>query len=293
MSTILPAPPDAPVTPAARPPWPVPPFVRASVGVHALALGASVALHAAWPWALGLVALDHAALASAGLVPRSTLLGPNRRRLDAASIARREIAITLDDGPDPDVTPRALDLLDEFGARATFFCIAERALAHAGLAREIAARGHSLQNHTHRHRHTFALLGPRAMAEELLRGQRALAELTGQQPVYFRAPAGLRNPFLDPVLHALDLELVSWTRRGFDTRDRRAGRVARRLTRGLAAGDILVLHDGGAARDAAGCPVCLPALRTLLEAARADGLDCVSLPDALSAAVPALSRPMS
>jgi peptidoglycan/xylan/chitin deacetylase (PgdA/CDA1 family) len=280
MSTLFPTPPAVPI--AARRPWPAPAFLRASVGAHALALGAAAALPATWPWALGLVALDHAVLCAAGLMPRSTLLGPNRRRLDAACVARGEIAITLDDGPDPAVTPRVLDLLDEFGAHATFFCIAQRAQANARLAREIVARGHSLQNHTERHRHTFALMGPRAMARELQRGQHCLFDLTGQRPAYFRAPAGLRNPFLDQVLHALELELVSWTRRGFDTSDGSAARVARRLTGGLVAGDILVLHDGGAARGATGEPVCVPALRAVLDAARSNGLACVSLPEALA-----------
>ena len=115
------------------------------------------------------------------------------------------------------MTPAVLDLLDAHGAHATFFCIAERARAHPALCREIVRRGHSVQNHSDRHSHRFSLLGPRAMAREIAAAQAALADITGEAPRFFRAPAGLRNPFLAPVLQRLDLQLVSWTRRGFDT----------------------------------------------------------------------------
>jgi peptidoglycan/xylan/chitin deacetylase (PgdA/CDA1 family) len=267
--------------------WPMPPFIRASLGLHALAAGATLALPAAWPWALGAVALDHALITAAGLWPRSRWLGPNVQRLDAAGTARHEIALTIDDGPDPAVTPAVLDLLDAHRVRATFFCIARRARAAPGLVREIVARGHSVQNHSDVHRHTFSLLGPRGFQRELRAAQETLADLAGVRPTWFRAPAGLRNPFLDPVLHRLDLRLVSWTRRGFDTRDGDALRVTRRLTRGLAAGDILLVHDGGAATGRDGRPVVLGVLPPLLEAVAAAGLRCVTLPQALEAPEPA------
>lgn len=260
----------------------MPALVRASIVVHAAALVALGVVPSAWPWALAALVANHAALTAAGLWPRSAWLGRNLTRLPAASAARREIAITIDDGPDPEVTPAVLDLLDAQGAKATFFCIAERVLAHPGLAREIVARGHSLQNHSHVHRHTFSLLGPRGFERELQRAQRAIEQVTGQSPRCFRAPAGLRNPFLDPVLHRLGLQLVSWTRRGFDTRERDPRRVLARLLRGLAAGDILLLHDGHAARSPAGRPVVLEVLPELLRACEGAGLRCVTLQQAMN-----------
>lgn len=268
-----------PAISAAR--WPMPPLVRATFGVHAAALAAGLAVPEAWPWALAGVALNHAALTAAGLTPRSALLGPNVTRLPAAAAARGEAAITLDDGPDPEVTPAVLDLLDAHGAKASFFCIAERAARHPALAREIVARGHSVQNHSHAHRHTFSLLGPRGFAAEIARAQATLADVTGERPVAFRAPAGLRNPFLDPVLHRLGLHLVHWTRRGFDTRERDPQRVLQRLARGLGPGDILLLHDGHAARAPSGRPVVLEVLPPLLAALREARLTPVTLRAAL------------
>lgn len=263
-------------------PWSWPPLVRASVGWHLLALAAVLFMPGAAPWAIGAVVLNHLLITAAGLTPRSSLLGPNITRLPPASAARGEIAITIDDGPDPEVTPQVLNLLEAHGQRATFFCIAERVLAYPALAREIVARGHSIQNHTARHRHNFSFLGPRGFHAEIERAQQMLQEVTGQSPHCFRAPAGLRNPFLAPVLHRLGLVLVSWTRRGFDTREGDAATVLARLTKDLKAGDILLLHDGHAARTAAGRPVVLEVLPLLLERIRTEGLRAVTLPQALT-----------
>lgn len=253
----------------------------ASALLHLGALGAALWVPGAMPWAIGAVVLNHALITGAGLTPRSRLLGPNVTRLPASAVARREMALTIDDGPDPVVTPQVLDVLEAYGQRATFFCIADRVAAHPALAREIVARGHSIQNHTARHRHDFSLLGPRGYAAEITRAQDLLTQATGERPTCFRAPAGLRNPFLAPVLQRLGLSLVSWTRRGFDTRERNPAKVLERLVRGLAAGDILLLHDGNAARTVAGRPVVLEVLPPLLERLQADRLRAVTLPEAL------------
>lgn len=255
--------------------------MRASVGVHAAALGAVALLPGALPWALAGVVANHAVLSGAGLWPRSTLLGPNIRRLPDGAAARREWALTLDDGPDPATTPAVLDLLDLFAAKATFFCIAERARAQPALLRRIVERGHDVQNHSKRHRHTFSLLGSQALKREIADAQHVLADLSGRRPHCFRAPAGLRNPLLDPVLDELGLHLVSWTRRGFDTREARPQTVLERLARGLAGGDILLLHDGHSRPAADGRPVVLSALPLLLQRCRDAGLRGVTLRQAV------------
>ena len=111
--------------PAARRPWRPAPLIRGSVALHLAAAGAALARPQWWPWALSAVVADHVLLGAVGLWPRSKLLGPNWTRLPEAGGAAA-IAITFDDGPDPDVTPRVLALLDEHRARATFFCVGER-----------------------------------------------------------------------------------------------------------------------------------------------------------------------
>jgi peptidoglycan/xylan/chitin deacetylase (PgdA/CDA1 family) len=271
--------PARPAPPPAR--WGQNRFVRASAVVHTAAFAAAALGPELWPWALGALAVNQAAILAGGLLPRSRLLGPNWTRLPAPAAARGEIALTLDDGPDPEVTPRVLELLARHGAQASFFCIGERAARYPQLLRAVTGAGHRVENHSQRHRHDFALLGPERYLAEISAAQETLAGLAGSAPRFFRAPAGLRNPFLEPALARLGLQLVSWTRRGFDTRNGNASSVHARLTRGLRAGDILLLHDGHAARTPAGAPVVLEVLPRVLEAARAAGLRPVTLRSAL------------
>lgn len=262
--------------------WQPSAFIRASVALHGAALLATLVRPSLWPWTLGSVIANHLLLTAAGLCPRCSLLGPNWTRLPAGAQERGLVSVTLDDGPDPEVTPRVLEVLEAHGARATFFCIGERVQQHAALAREMIRRGHDIQNHSQRHLHGFSFLGPRGLTREIERAQETIASATGQEPRFFRAPAGLRNPFLEPVLARLGLQLASWTRRGFDTVHREADGVLGKLTARLGAGDILLLHDGHAARTRDGQPVVLEVLPRLLEAIAAAGLHPVTLSTGLA-----------
>lgn len=236
---------------------------------------------ALWPWAAGLVGLNQLCLALAGLWPRSQLLGPNWVRLPMPAAQRGEIAITIDDGPDPQITPQVLEILDRHHARATFFCIGERARRYPDLCREIVRRGHAIENHTQRHSVLFAFLGPFRTRREIRKAQDTLTAITGQAPRFFRPPAGMRSPVLHPVLAHLGLLHASWSRRGFDTRETKPDVVLNRLLHGLKGGDILLLHDGNAARTAAGAPVILEVLPRLLDSVVRAGLRPVTLRSAL------------
>lgn len=244
-------------------------FLRASVGLHAAGAAALWLAPERWPLVLGGLLLDHAIIGGGVLWPRSTLLGPNLTRLDTRA---GEVALTFDDGPDPEVTPAVLDRLDRHRARATFFCVGRRVLAHRDLVAEVHRRGHRVENHTFSHPHAFGLYGAASMEREIRAAQDAIAAATGREPRLFRAPVGIRNPWLDRVLARTGLRLVSWTRRGLDTVRGDARRIAGRLLRGLKAGDILLLHDRSGRRDAAGRVVALEALDRVL-----DGLDAAGM----------------
>jgi peptidoglycan/xylan/chitin deacetylase (PgdA/CDA1 family) len=230
------------------------------------------------------VAADHLLLTAAGLWPRSTLLGPNWTRLPESAAVSGSVAITIDDGPDAQITPRVLALLAEYSARATFFCIGERVARYPELAREILSRGHAIENHSQRHLNRFSVLGPGGMGAEIERAQETIGAVTGQRPRFFRAPAGLRSLFLEPVLRRLDLRLASWTRRGFDTVDSNPQAVLGKLTRNLRARDILLLHDGHAARTRSGSAVIVEVLPRLLETLAAGGLGTMTLREAATTA---------
>lgn len=256
-------------------------LLRGSVALH-VGAGLGVALApSGWPLAAGAVAANHLAIALAGMVPRSSLLGPNLTRLPA-SAADDVVALSFDDGPDPAITPAILDRLAASAARASFFCVGWRVERHPQLVREMRERGHQVENHSHRHSHSFAFLGPARLRDEVQRAQDAIANAAGRPPVLFRAPAGIRNLFLQPVLESLSLRLVSWTRRGFDTVSRRPDRVATRLSAGLAPRDILLLHDGPPVRRAQGRVAALDALPFLLDALARRGLRSIPIAEALA-----------
>jgi peptidoglycan-N-acetylglucosamine deacetylase len=258
--------------------WKPSPAIKATAIVHlgaALALGGGVT----WPWAAGALLVNHLALTAAGLWPRSRWLGANLLTLSSDAQEAQQIAITIDDGPNPDVTPAVLDILDAFNAKASFFCIGTAVQANPALAREIVRRGHGVENHSYAHRHHFSLMGMGSLRREITQTQDIIAQTTGRAPQYFRAPAGLRNPLLDPVLQGLNLRLATWTRRGFDTVTPNADIVLARLEVHLAPGDILLLHDGNCAYTLQGQPVILDVLPKLLERFRQKGFHAVSLTD--------------
>lgn len=248
------------------------PLFAASTVVHGAAAALIVARPSAWPWALSGLAANHVVLSTAGLLPRAGWLGPNVTRVPSPE--PDTLSLTFDDGPDPDITPRVLDLLAAGPHRATFFCVGSRVTAHPDVARAIVAAGHRIENHTATHPNGFAFRGPGGMRREVEGAQEAIAAVTGRRPIWFRAPAGIQNPFLPFVLASAGLSLVSWTRRGFDTVTPDAAAVAARLIGpGLRAGDILLLHDR--------VPVSLAALPHVLDAMARAGLRSEPLPSVI------------
>jgi len=144
------------------------------------------------------------------------------------------------------------------------------------------AQGHRVENHGYSHSHAFSLFTPARMRADIARAQAVIADASGQAPRFFRPTAGLRNPFLEPVLAGLDLRLASWSRRAYDTRETRPEVIVQRLVRGLRDGDILLLHDGHAARSADGEPVLLHVLPLLARQLAHTGLRSVTLAQALT-----------
>jgi peptidoglycan/xylan/chitin deacetylase (PgdA/CDA1 family) len=162
----------------------------------------------------------------------------------------RGVALTFDDGPSPEHTPRILDLCDESGVKATFFVIGEKAARYPDLVREIAARGHGIGVHGHRHDRLLALRAPRTVAEDLDEAIAAIEAITGEKPAFFRPPVGVTSPRVARALEWFDLTVVGWSVRGLDgRRSARPDRVAARVTRRLRDGAIVLLHDAAEGDD--------------------------------------------
>ena len=212
--------------------------------LFACAAGAAAFLPGGWrggAWCgLGLA---YAGLLTWGVVSmRSGLFGPAVTHGDPA---RPEVALTYDDGPDPDATCALLDLLRDRGVPATFFVVGARARAHPEVVRRCHAEGHLVGNHTDRHSHlTNFFLGP-FIRRELRACQETVERITGVAPRAYRPPVGLVNPLTEPVARSLGMKLVGWQVRSLDTRLRRPEDVVRRVLDRVRPGGIVLLHDGG------------------------------------------------
>jgi peptidoglycan/xylan/chitin deacetylase (PgdA/CDA1 family) len=210
------------------------------------------------PWAIGLPAAAAAGVGVglwAAVSPSSQLFGPTLRRLPA-DVPGRRLALTFDDGPNPAITPRLLDLLERFEARATFFVVGRFARACPELIREINARGHLLANHTDTHPHLAWHSGARnatelrrcegSVGEALAAGAstNARAEIGAVKMRWMRPPFGFRGPQLWGAMRETGVERVAmWSKLCFDWKPQPAERMIRRLAR-VGAGDIVLMHDG-------------------------------------------------
>lgn len=177
----------------------------------------------------------------------------------------RRVALTFDDGPDPEATPRLLDLLAARGTRATFFLIGERAARHPAVVRAIAAGGHEIGNHTWHHRNAW-FLAPGATAREIEGGARVLADLAGRLPRLYRPPWGIVNAAALRTTARLDLVTVLWSVQHEGLRPREPEAQLRHIRARLHDGAIVDLHDAPGLPGAPGRLLrMMPGLLDLLE----------------------------
>jgi peptidoglycan/xylan/chitin deacetylase (PgdA/CDA1 family) len=194
------------------------------------------------------------------------------------SEAGRKVALTFDDGPDTEHTPRVLDILGGHGVNATFFLIGRRAERAGAVARRIAAAGHDLGNHTWSHRSLW-LAGPRETARQVSQGHEAIAQAAGAPPRFFRPPWGMTNLALFPALRALGTPCVFWTAQTEGRRPAAPALQVERARRHVRAGGIVDLHDADGVPGAGARLVeALPAMIGML---RAEGYSLVPLSDLL------------
>jgi len=177
--------------------------------------------------------------ALAPVVPAvSELIGAERRLAGTGGVA-----ITFDDGPHPEGTPATLEVLRERGAVATFFLVGEQVERHRSIAAEIAAAGHRIALHGHRHRLQLRI-PPRALADDLCRGFDVVADATGSAPDTYRPPYGIFSPAGLAYARRRGWRPLLWSRWG---RDWAAGvtpeSIAQKVTEDLTDGDVLLLHD--------------------------------------------------
>ncbi|HEV3483782.1 MAG TPA: polysaccharide deacetylase family protein [Vicinamibacterales bacterium] len=198
-----------------------------------------------WPYSplggVAVLALSHMLILYPTLRPNAQWLGPVVTRFETDG---NEVWLTIDDGPTDD-TRAVLDLLDRHQAKATFFVKGVLAEKQGDVIAEIVQRGHSVANHSQTHPSaTFWCLLPGRIAMEIDECNRVLARLTSAKPRWFRAPVGMKNPAVHPVLARNGMRLIGWTIRGFDAVLDDVDEIAARMLPRLEPGAILVLHQG-------------------------------------------------
>jgi peptidoglycan-N-acetylglucosamine deacetylase len=196
------------------------------------------------------------------------------RRFPGRERVLEGVALTFDDGPDPDATPAVLEALEAEGARATFFLVGEQLLVHHELGKAVAEAGHHVALHGFRHVEHDELDDPRS---DLLRGLDAIEAATGVRPGLCRPPYGRFSEESFAACRDLGLEPVYWSAWGMDWEPLGPDRIAELSARDLHDGAILVLHDSARYASRPSASPTAQALPEILETVRERGLRLATL----------------
>ena len=153
------------------------------------------------------------------------------------------LALTFDDGPHSEHTPRVLDLLKHYNVKASFFVTGRRIAGNEGILKRMHEEGHHLGNHSFTHQTTFPLLGAKKMAADLLQCEQAIRHATGGQTKWFRPPFGVTNPNVAKAVKTRGYQVAGWSIRSLDTVKSDKDKVVRRVVERLHPGGVVLLHD--------------------------------------------------
>jgi peptidoglycan-N-acetylglucosamine deacetylase len=155
----------------------------------------------------------------------------------------KRIALSFDDGPDPEITLELLDLLKERHIRAAFFCIGKKVAANKEILARMVRDGHLVGNHSYSHSSFFDLQGSKQMKDDLDRAEEAIALAIGSKPAWSRPPFGVTNPALARAVQQKGYKVMGWTIRSFDTSIKDPEKIMARIRKRWKPGAIILLHD--------------------------------------------------
>lgn len=186
---------------------------------------------------------------------------------------KKEVWLSIDDGPDPRDTPQILELLAHHQATAAFFMIGEKVDQHRALCRQVLKAGHVIGNHTYSHPAAAWWALPRIFArQEIARGSHAIHTATGLAPHYFRSPVGMNSPAVHPSCAAQGLRVIGWSADGADGCPAAPNQIVAKIMKGVKPGAIILLHESGKSKHR------VLTLRRLLETLSEEGYRCVIPP---------------
>jgi peptidoglycan-N-acetylglucosamine deacetylase len=226
-----------------------------------------------WNWTLNSQALtlyfediDEAGPTQVEIPIRTILPYLNEKTVDGLEVTEvsiepgeKYVALTFDDGPDPNVTPRILKVLEAHDVQATFFMLGSQAEKYPTVAKDVAKAGHEIGNHTDHHK-DLTKIGKEQMMEEVQASSRKIMSATGQAPAVLRPPYGAINQEVETIAHDNGSSLVLWSVDSLDWKNKNAAAINRVVQQEIAPGAIILLHDVHSTTADA-----LPALLTTLE----------------------------
>jgi len=213
------------------------------------------------------------AVVHGALYPNSPFFG---RVIASVPATGNALALTFDDGPNPQATPAILDALKERGIKASFFILGRHAERWPALVRRVAEEGHAVGNHGYYHR-KLHLKPPSYVRRDLELGTAAIVHACGVRPKFFRAPHGFRSPWVTAIARSLGQRTVGWTRGVWDSNRPGAEVIAGRAIRAARPGAILLLHDGDGYDEAGDRMQTARAVPRIIDAVQRAGLHFVTL----------------
>jgi peptidoglycan/xylan/chitin deacetylase (PgdA/CDA1 family) len=204
--------------------------------------------------------------------------------LTAGDPSRPEVALTFDDGPNPDATPKLLTELEHAHARATFFVVGKLARAYPRLIARMVRDGDAVESHSWAHEYTV-LESPRSFRRSLEGTDAAIEAAGAVHPAYFRPPYGVRAPWTVSLARADGEEVLLWSvPLSGDWDQPGIGPIVQRSMKGVKPGAVIVLHDGNEAKACAGTAACdrrqeIAATPIILRRIRRLGFRCVTIPE--------------
>lgn len=155
----------------------------------------------------------------------------------------KKIALTFDDGPNPDFTLKALQILKHYNAKATFFCIGQNIEKHPEILRAIADDGHDIGNHSFFHDLMIDFNSTERWLQEIKQTDNNIQKITGKKTILFRPPFGVTTPKLAKALKVTEHKVIGWNIRSFDTVIKNPQNILKRITKRIHPGAIILLHD--------------------------------------------------
>lgn len=206
----------------------------------------------------------------------------NEEVVRKAEIAENKLALTFDDGPHPEYTPKILDILKAHGVKACFFLVGRHAEARPDIVRRMAEEGHDIGNHTYSHR-MLAFLTEKEMQTEILRCEETVENITGKKPCFFRPPRAVFTNKVRQYAKSRGYQFVLWSASTKDWMSKEPQSIYRRAVRHAKPGGILLFHDGGGLVGSEGGnrEATVAALPGILSSLKEKGFEVVPLRDLL------------